>query len=178
MLKKIITFSLVLLITGCSNNLVQDSYITNGQIKPELFTNHLYNKLEKTVKKDGIEIDRNSSSVLVTIQDDLVFEKNSTVIKKDFFHTLDKISNAAISSNLSKLKIVSHSDDQGNYFDNITMTSEKALAFKNYFIQKGFRENKIVYYGVSSKQPLFDNDSDENRRKNRRIEIEIENTLK
>jgi flagellar motor protein MotB len=180
MFKKILILGVAVLIQGCvSNDIVMnnESYISAGQIKPEMFSSYIYNKFHQELASDGLSVDRNSSSVLLTIQDDLVFEQNSSIIKKDFERKLNNIASTALLSDLSKVRIIVHSDNQGNYFDNINKTSDKAFAIKDYFVKKGIKETNITYFGVASKQPLYDNETEENRRKNRRVEIDIENEL-
>lgn len=180
MFKKILILGVAILIQGCvSNDIVMnnESYISAGQIKPEMFSSYIYNKFHQELASDGLSVDRNSSSVLLTIQDDLVFEQNSSIIKKDFERKLNNIASTALLSDLSKVRIIVHSDNQGNYFDNINKTSDKAFAIKDYFVKKGIKETNITYFGVASKQPLYDNETEENRRKNRRVEIDIENEL-
>ncbi len=167
----------LLLTSGCSSNLNNTSYISGGQINPVLFTSYLYETLNKNIASEDITVDRNNDSVLITIQDSKVFINDSDEIRNDFYKTLDKISELAISSDLSEIKIISHTDDSGSYFEDIAKTSAKAMAVKDYFVKKGFRDNKVVFFGVASKQPLFENNSDENRRKNKRLEIEIETIL-
>lgn len=180
MFKKVLILGLAVLIQGCSTNdnlLNKESYISAGQIKPEMFSSYIYNKFHQELTSDGLTVDRNSSSVLLTIQDDLVFEQNSSIIKKDFERKLNNIASTALLSDISKVRIIVHSDNQGNYFENINKTSDKAFVIKDYFVRKGIKETNITYFGVASKQPLFDNETEENRRKNRRVEIDIENEL-
>jgi len=71
-----------------------------------------------------------------------------------------------------------HTCDQGDKEVNKIVGYERAKAVKDYVIAKGIDENRIL--GIGSKlyyEPLVPNTSEENRRKNRRVEFVIEKWL-
>jgi len=71
-----------------------------------------------------------------------------------------------------------HTCDQGDKETNRIVGYERAKAVKDYVISKGIDENRIL--GIGSKlyyEPLVPNTSEENRRKNRRVEFVIEKWL-
>ncbi|MDR2555429.1 MAG: OmpA family protein [Fibromonadaceae bacterium] len=71
-----------------------------------------------------------------------------------------------------------HTCDQGDKEINRIVGYERAKAVKDYVISKGIDENRIL--GIGSKlyyEPLVPNTSEENRRKNRRVEFVIEKWL-
>jgi len=71
-----------------------------------------------------------------------------------------------------------HTCDQGDKEINRIIGYERAKAAKDYVIAKGIDEKRIL--GIGSKlyyEPLVPNTSEENRRKNRRVEFVIEKWL-
>ena len=75
------------------------------------------------------------------------------------------------------LQVDGHTDDvpirAGRYADNWDLSTERALSVVRYLNQQGLAANRLAAAGYGEYQPLDADDSDEARRKNRRIEIKI-----
>ena len=75
------------------------------------------------------------------------------------------------------LQIDGHTDDvpirAGRYADNWDLSTERALSVVRFLNQKGLPANRLAAAGYGEFQPLDNNDNDEARRKNRRIELKI-----
>ena len=72
---------------------------------------------------------------------------------------------------LTRLLVTGHTADNGSesYLENISR--ERAQAVLDWYKKQGIPEKSMSLYAFGSKQPLFDNDSMENRSKNRRITL-------
>ena len=70
-----------------------------------------------------------------------------------------------------------HTDDvpirAGRYADNWDLSTERALSVVRYLNQQGLPANRLAAAGYGEFQPLNSVDSDDARRKNRRIELKI-----
>ena len=73
------------------------------------------------------------------------------------------------------IKLHGHTDNRGSYQANMKLSKERVEVVKKYLIDNGISEDRIQDEGHGSKKPLFENSSDENREKNRRVEFEIIN---
>ena len=75
------------------------------------------------------------------------------------------------------LQIDGHTDDvpirAGRYADNWDLSTERALSVVRFLNQKGLPANRLAAAGYGEFQPLDNNDNDDARRKNRRIELKI-----
>jgi outer membrane protein OmpA-like peptidoglycan-associated protein len=71
------------------------------------------------------------------------------------------------------LKLSGHTDNIGNKPTNLVLSQNRVKAVKDYLVGKQIGESRISFEGYGSSAPLFTNDSEENRAKNRRVEIEI-----
>lgn len=69
------------------------------------------------------------------------------------------------------LEVAGHTDDVGSTEDNLTLSINRAEAVKSALIEKGIAANRLVPKGYGEEKPIVPNDSDENRRKNRRTEF-------
>lgn len=93
---------------------------------------------------------------------------------------LDSHSKTALNSFLegnfnASFTIVGHTCNLGSKQYNDMLSDKRALAVKNYLIEQGVNSENISVVGKGEEQPLYTNTSDENRNKNRRVEIILQN---
>ena len=74
------------------------------------------------------------------------------------------------------LMISGFTDDQplsghGEYEDNWELSSQRALTVTRALIQAGLAEDRVIAAGFGQHHPVVENDSDEHRAQNRRVEI-------
>lgn len=76
------------------------------------------------------------------------------------------------------LIIKGHTCDLGNYQKNKVLSKQRAEAMKKILVDKGCVASRIETIGMGPDEPLVPNTCEENRKKNRRIEIQINHILK
>lgn len=76
------------------------------------------------------------------------------------------------------LVIKGHTCDLGNYQKNKVLSKQRAEAMKKILVDKGCIASRIETIGMGPDEPLVPNTCEENRKKNRRIEIQINHILK
>lgn len=69
--------------------------------------------------------------------------------------------------------IEGHTDDVGREEDNLELSERHARAVYEYLAGKGLRRERFSYVGMGETVPLYPNTTDENRRRNRRIEFSL-----
>jgi outer membrane protein OmpA-like peptidoglycan-associated protein len=72
-----------------------------------------------------------------------------------------------------KLEIGAYTDDVGTDQYNLDLSQKRALAVKNYLVEKGAKQEQLVTKGYGEKSPLAPNNSEQNRALNRRVEFKI-----
>ncbi|RMG82565.1 MAG: OmpA family protein, partial [Bacteroidetes bacterium] len=103
----------------------------------------------------------------------LQFNFNSAVISPKSYAALDKLAELLKNNKDWKIKLAGYTDDVGDEITNLALSKRRADTVKKYLISKGVEEDRIIvkYYGEAN--PIAPNDSEENRRKNRRVEMVI-----
>lgn len=86
---------------------------------------------------------------------------------------LDSVALYILENKNKGLRITGHTDNVGNPGLNLTLSEYRVRVISRYLIGKGVPEGVIVAAGVGSKFPVRPNDSEENRRMNRRVEVQI-----
>jgi outer membrane protein OmpA-like peptidoglycan-associated protein/flagellar hook assembly protein FlgD len=67
--------------------------------------------------------------------------------------------------------IEGHTDDIGKEEYNLELSERRAKAVNDYLAAKGIRIDRLSFVGMGETVPLYPNDNDENRRRNRRVEF-------
>ncbi len=72
-----------------------------------------------------------------------------------------------------EISIKGHTDDVGSEKDNYKLSLDRAKAVKRALVQLGIKEYRLETKGMGESSPLVPNDSDENRKLNRRTEFVV-----
>ena len=73
-----------------------------------------------------------------------------------------------------KLRLIGHTDNEGNDAMNLTLSKERAQAVKRQLTRTGIAASQLVTDGEGETQPKETNDTPEGRRANRRVNIVVE----
>ena len=72
-------------------------------------------------------------------------------------------------------EIGGHTDTVGTEAYNIKLSDARAAAVKNWLVKHGVAAARVTSHGYGDTRPLLPNSSDENRGKNRRVELQRAN---
>jgi outer membrane protein OmpA-like peptidoglycan-associated protein len=101
------------------------------------------------------------------------FEFNKADLLSTSYFELDQLLKHLTQNEHIRLEISGHTDNIGDSLYNLELSKERAKAVVDYLHSKGINLSRLIYKGLGDKVPLFDNDSDEHRMKNRRVEFKI-----
>lgn len=71
------------------------------------------------------------------------------------------------------IEVVGYTCDIGTKEANQRLSDNRANVVRQYLMQQGIEENRITTRGMGEKYPIADNDSEDNRTMNRRVEMRI-----
>lgn len=105
---------------------------------------------------------------------DIFFESGKAEIKPQSYPSLDLVASFLQENPDFRVEISGHTDNQGDEKKNQILSADRAKEVVQYLIEKGFiNPKRLVPVGYGSTQALADNDTDEGRSKNRRVELKI-----
>ncbi|MBL7892514.1 MAG: OmpA family protein [Bacteroidia bacterium] len=102
----------------------------------------------------------------------ILFEEASSTLLPLSINELSKLK-SFLMSNQVKIEISGYTDNIGNPSKNITLSKDRAESVANYLIKNGISQNRISFKGYGAAFPMYDNISEGNRAKNRRVEFKI-----
>jgi len=99
------------------------------------------------------------------------FDTGTAVLRDESASRLDLVVAFMKRRKSAVVEISGHTDNVGNAKKNMTLSQKRAQACRDYLIEKGVEGNRITAVGFGGDRPVAPNDTDENRQKNRRIEV-------
>lgn len=105
------------------------------------------------------------------ILNNLYFLKSQDVILPESIPELENIFAFLEKNPKAKIELQGHTDNQGDFNLNLTLSRNRTLAVKNFLVKKGIDDKRISTRGFGSTKPIASNESEETRRKNRRVEL-------
>lgn len=131
-------------------------------------------ELKKQIKPKGSDIIlEEHGNELSLVINNLRFQPNSAELLPEEYKRLKEIIEALRRIENRTFMIVGHTADVGSRSAQLELSIKRAETIAGFFIKQGFDSKRIIYTGKGSEEPLAPNDSDENRKKNRRVEIVI-----
>jgi outer membrane protein OmpA-like peptidoglycan-associated protein len=104
------------------------------------------------------------------LQNDVVeFNPASAELTEHGRQVLDQVAPVLLASPALNCEIQGHTDSQGNPDANKDLSYRRAIATKNYLVNKGITPERLTTEGFGDTKPIASNDTAEGRRKNRRI---------
>ena len=103
--------------------------------------------------------------------DRIYFDQGSYLLREESYEMLEKLYDFMKSNPDVLLQIQGHTDDVGKRNANIRLSKNRALVVYNFLVGKGIQEYRLSFIGYGPLQPIAANDTEENRSKNRRVDV-------
>jgi outer membrane protein OmpA-like peptidoglycan-associated protein len=104
---------------------------------------------------------------------DVQFATGSARLLPESFIVLDSLAEK-LNENISwKLDITGHTDNEGQPEDNLKLSVKRSKAVFDYLAKKGVAASRMKYSGKGDSEPMEDNETEEGRTVNRRVEFVI-----
>jgi len=99
------------------------------------------------------------------------FEFNSSVLKTESYPILDKASSAMKADPSVKFSINGYASSEGTAAYNMQLSIDRANSVKAYLLNSGVSNGQMNVKGYGETHPIANNDTEEGRILNRRVEI-------
>src|SRR5690606_17388013 len=103
---------------------------------------------------------------------EIQFDVNSDVIKSESGPILKEMATTLQENPTVNIKIIGHTDSDGDVNANLILSKKRSLAVKNALINfYGISASRMEVDGKGESQPLQTNDSESGKAQNRRVEF-------
>ena len=108
-----------------------------------------------------------------TVRLPIFFEFNSADLRPEGRALLDKVGAALASDELAtfRFSVEGHTDSVGSEGYNSSLSAERAQAVKTYLMAQGVPADRLGTVGHGEAAPVADNQTDDGRQRNRRVEL-------
>lgn len=129
------------------------------------------------LKKEGMKqeleagemFDKLSSGNVLTLY--INFETGKTIIKNESETIIDELYKMLNSNSTLNIEIEGHTDNVGNKSSNQILSEQRAASVKAALVKKGISASRIKTTGYGQDKPTTENNTEEGKSKNRRVEI-------
>jgi chemotaxis protein MotB len=126
----------------------------------------------------NVELDTTPEGVVFRIAGEVLFASGKTELTEDGGSTLGQLV-STLNAQGRRLRVEGHTDDEpirrSSWGTNLRLSVERSMAVVEFLKGAGIPEEKLSVAGYGEHSPKVANDSDEGKRRNRRVEILIRN---
>ena len=119
------------------------------------------------------QVERVGEGINMTFESGLMFKINSADINESYKDDLASATAVFAKYPETNLIIEGHTDDTGKDEFNMALSEKRAKAVGDFLKSKGIAASRITEKWYGESQPKYPNDTEENRVKNRRVEIAV-----
>jgi len=101
------------------------------------------------------------------------FKQNSFELSAEAKTELNKIYDFLAKNPEISIELSGHTSSEGDALRNIQLSKDRVFLCKEFLVKKGIKANRIVAIGYGAENPIAPNDTEQNRIKNRRVEMKI-----
>lgn len=105
--------------------------------------------------------------------EDLAFDEGAERLTPESQPTIDGIAAVMRAYPMVRIRLLGFTDDSGDPVANEALSETRARAVKEALVAAGVAEDRVEIEGRGEAEPVAPNDSEANRAKNRRVELEV-----
>jgi outer membrane protein OmpA-like peptidoglycan-associated protein len=108
-----------------------------------------------------------------TVLNNIFFDFGKATLREESIPELEKLMEFMALNKNVKIEIGGHTDNIGSHEDNMALSRARAKAVLDFLGEHEVETDRLKFKGYGETVPVADNDTEENRQKNRRIEFKI-----
>jgi len=105
--------------------------------------------------------------------DNINFKTNSAVLLPVAYRPLEDLANYLVINRFHKIVITGHTDAVGNSSRNLLLSKKRAKSVAQFLIARDVHPDRISSFGKGENFPIADNETEEGKAQNRRVEFKI-----
>jgi len=139
--------------------------------KQHKYIQNTYEGIKEAVNEAEVTILNDTIKVL--FPEHLLFQKSSSDINIQTHPLMERFANALIKYHKTDILINGYTDNTGSEDLNSNLSRERAMNAKNLLVKDGVDSSRMLTWGMGSKNPIADNNTQQGRSRNRRVEFII-----
>ena len=151
----------------------EDEYILNEMVEEGL--EYSYYLIDDVLVKplDPILLEDSIANNQKLVLNNLLFDFSKATLQESSHKPLEQLAFVMNNDFSFDITIIGHTDNVGSENRNLTLSKERAESVRQFLIDNGIEESRLIAEGKGANEPLTSNNSEEGREQNRRVEILI-----
>ncbi len=133
----------------------------------ELVSINIYQEIQKDLLLIPIEVGES-----ITLNN-VFFEQGKPILKRESYAELNRLAEALSDQTSMQIELSGHTDNVGSRDKLIQLSTDRVETVRTYLISKGISAKRITGKGYGPDKPIAPNDTEENKRRNRRVDFSI-----
>ena len=130
--------------------------------------------MERATVGTGVAVSQTADNRLkLDIPSDVSFDTGRSAIKPNFGPILNQFATSLNDNPATTVTIIGHTDSTGSDAINNPLSIDRAESARDYLVSRGVARTRIATDGRGSREPIADNNTQQGRDKNRRVEIYV-----
>ena len=130
--------------------------------------------MEQATVGTGVAVSQTADNRLkLDIPSDVSFDTGRSAIKPNFGPILNQFATSLNQNAVTTVTIIGHTDSTGSDAINNPLSIDRAEAARDYLVSRGVARTRIATDGRGAREPIADNNTQQGRDKNRRVEIYV-----
>jgi outer membrane protein OmpA-like peptidoglycan-associated protein len=130
--------------------------------------------MEQATAGTGVAVSQTADNRLkLDIPSDISFATGRSDVSTTFAPILNQFATSLNQNPVTTVTIIGHTDSTGSDAINNPLSIDRANSTRNYLVARGVAANRVATDGRGSREPIADNNTNEGRAKNRRVEIYV-----
>jgi len=136
------------------------------------------NEMDKQAKEieesiPGVKVERVGEGIVVEFSNNILFGFDQSSLSEDAKGNLSNLETVLNNYPDTDIEIQGHTDSEGSKAYNQTLSEQRATAVSNSLITKGVNASRITIKGFGERLPEYENETEDGRASNRRVEFVI-----
>ncbi len=138
--------------------------------KQKAMLSGLLSSLDGMVSAGTVKVVRRNGRLVVQVSENILFDTGKSKLKDEGTATLAQIAPVLAKVN-REFQVSGHTDNVGGAEVNWKLSIDRAFTVLNTLIEAGYPSERLSASGYAWHQPVADNDTDEGRSLNRRVDL-------
>ena len=130
-------------------------------------------KLKDQLANSGVDVRRDGDKIVLNMPGSITFDSNSVDVRSQFYGVLNSVAKTMQEYDKTTIDVVGHTDNVGRDVYNQTLSERRAQSVSAYINSQGVNPVRVVAIGRGESQPADNNDSEDGRARNRRVELTL-----
>ena len=130
-------------------------------------------KLRKQLRGSGVSVVRDGDNINLVMPGNITFPTAGSDLKSDFFNVLDSVALVLEEFDKTMIVVAGYTDSKGSDAYNQTLSEKRAKTVADYLMNKNVKSVRFEVIGFGEQNPIADNNTEQGRALNRRVELTL-----